>query len=401
MTPSQLHTPLKLALLKGNRLNPWHLALYEKAIALSGPDSPLEITAFAPSDNLFDSSNLSIPVVTIPYEYEAGSLWSRVMARWRYRWMHERTGYEFHFHGLEEQLTGFDIIQSWETFNPHSLAAVKAAKARQARTLITVWDDIPHNYEQQSSKAFIKNQVRPEADAFLVYTGPARLALEKEGVSSERIHRIWPAIDLQRFRKEHKPPEEFPEKWSTEESLTLLFAGRLVTSKGVYDLLEATMALIKEGYSVQLALVGGGPEEDKIKSAINHAGLQDRIRLFPRQSYTRMPQWLQAVDVIVLPSLPGAHWREQFGMIALEGLAAGKPVIASRSPGMEEMLGESALLVDPGNKPQLQKHISHLYADCELRIRLSQSGRKRAEEKFDLDKNATALLEIYRKVLST
>ena len=118
---------LKLAILKGNRLNAWHLAMYACAARLSPPESPLEITAFVPPDNLFETGSLQTPLVGVPYEFEAGPRWRRLQARWRYRRLHERAGYEFFPYGLEKLLEGFDLIQTWETFAAHSRAAVRAA----------------------------------------------------------------------------------------------------------------------------------------------------------------------------------------------------------------------------------------------------------------------------------
>jgi len=392
---------LKLAILKGNRLNAWHLALYECAARLSPPESPLEITAFVPPDNLFETESLRTAQVQVPYEFAAGPWWRRVQARWRYRRLHQRAGYEFAPYRLEKRLEGFDLIQSWETFTPHSRAAVRAAARSGAKTLITVWDDLPHNQEHLTCKAAIKREVRAAADGFLVYTEAARDALREEGVPGERIHRVWPGVDLRRYEAAPIPPGELSPEWLGSDPLVILFAGRLVPEKGIYELLEAAQPLCQQPKnSLRLLYVGSGRERESLEEEIRRRRLSEWVRVVSRRPYSEMPAWLARADVVVLPSMPREGWREQFGMIAIEALAAGRAVIASRTPGMEEMLGDSALLVEAGDVDALSRALDSLARSPERRRQLARSGKQRAAAKFDQTKNALDLLEIYRRVLS-
>ncbi len=88
-------------------------------------------------------------------------------------------------------------------------------------------------------------------------------------------------------------------------------------------------------------------------------------------------------------------------MIALEGMAAGKPVISSRTPGMEEMLGDAALLIDAGNTGQLRDSMLSLISSPDKCTALSERARRRVREQFDMTNNARILLEIYRKVVDS
>jgi alpha-maltose-1-phosphate synthase len=392
---------MKLAILKGNRLNEWHLAMYEQALEAVSPDFPLEISAFTTPDNLFDTEELSINIVRVPYEYEAGPWWNRLLARWKYWKEHESTGYEFAPYNLEHLLKGFDLIQSWEMFTTHSRAAVRATEKSGAKSLITVWDDIPFNFEDKPFKAGIKKEVRAKADGFLAYTEAAIQSLKEEGIPAERIHRIWPSLDLSRFEGQRQQPAEFDPEWAEGTPFFVLYAGRFVREKGIFDLLDAMEPLFRKHHERKLMLlyIGSGREMEMLMQQVRQKNLTDRVKIIRRQHYKAMPEWIRMADLIVLPSRPRPDWREQFGMIAIEGLAAGRPVIASRTPGTGEILGESALFIESGAVEQLRQSIEYVIKSPDEMKSRSEKGRQWAREKFDQRKNAPQLLDIYRQVL--
>ena len=393
---------MRVAILKGNRLNEWHLAMYEYAARMAPSDRRLEITAFTTPDNLFDTNALGIDIVRIPYEYEAGPLWRRFWCRWQYRRRHATEGYEFAAYGLEDRLVDFDLIQTWELFTTYSQAAVRAAARGRARLLVTVWDDIPGNYEAQSDKSAIKRAVRSAADGFLVYTEAARRSLVEEGVDAGNIHRVWPSVDLSRFQGPTSLPAELDEAWLGTRPFTVLFAGRLVPEKGIYDLLDAVEPLFRSvaDPEIKVIYIGSGRELEPLEHCIRQRGLTGRVRVIRRQHYQAMPDWIRLADVVVLPSRPRKDWREQFGMIGIEALAAGCPLIVSRTPGTEEVLGRAPLFVESGRIEALREALEKLARSPELRRDRAEVGRQWVADHFDQARNAPVLLEIYQKLLN-
>jgi glycosyltransferase involved in cell wall biosynthesis len=390
---------LKIAILKGNRLNRWNLALYECAARLAPHSSPLEIRVFTAADKMIDTGSLQIPVETLPYEYEAGPLWQRYWSRLQYRRLHARAGYDFALYGLQEKLKGFDLIQSWETFNTYSRDAVRAAAKWGSKTLITVWEDRAHHMNQFPLRAAIQKEVRSLANAFLVYTDAARRALIEEGVKSERIHRVWPGVDLARYTSPPVRPTPLDEAWLGRKPFVVLFAGELAAEKGVFDLLDAA-EIIFERAPLRRIYLGSGREEQALEQKIQQKGLSRCARIVPRQSYRQMPDWVRFANAVALPSRPCPGWREQLGMIAVEAMAAERPVIVSRAPGPLELLGDIPFWVEPGHPESLRETLEMLIKSPELCQERGLAGRKRAEERFDLGRNAKGLLEIYSKILS-
>ena len=135
--------------------------------------------------------------------------------------------------------------------------------------------------------------------------------------------------------------------------LRLVAAGRLSVEKGFDVLLEAVRLAVAEGLDVQLELVGSGPEHDRLAALA--AGLDGRVRLVPAQPRAALWERMDAAQVLVVPSR-----REGLGLVALEAIARGRPVIASRVGGLPETVrdGVDGVLVPPED-PRALAHALH------------------------------------------
>jgi glycosyltransferase involved in cell wall biosynthesis len=110
---------------------------------------------------------------------------------------------------------------------------------------------------------------------------------------------------------------------------------------------------------------------------------------------------LNGLDLLVLPSLETKHWTELFGRILVEAMACEVPVIASRSGGIPEVLGDAGVLVEPGNRLDLASAIDRLCADPSARCELGLKGRKRAVECFDVPVVARILGRDIMEIISS
>jgi glycosyltransferase involved in cell wall biosynthesis len=124
--------------------------------------------------------------------------------------------------------------------------------------------------------------------------------------------------------------------------LRLVAAGRLSVEKGFDVLLDALVLAVEEGLDVQLELVGSGPEHDRLAGLA--ARLDGRVQLIPAQPRAALWSRMDAAQVLVVPSR-----REGLGLVALEAIARGRPVIASRVGGLPETVrdGVDGILVPP------------------------------------------------------
>jgi glycosyltransferase involved in cell wall biosynthesis len=189
----------------------------------------------------------------------------------------------------------------------------------------------------------------------------------------------------------------------------ILFVGRIVPEKGPHLLLEAFNLLMNAGSEGYLVLVGEIREEGKgaadrryeygrsILSRCRELG--DRVKVVGVVDPETVPVYYSIGDVAVAPSV----FEEPFGMVVVEAMAAGVPVIASNKGGIPECLthGVNGLLLDD-NRPveDLAQKLGLLLSDGELAERLGRAGRKSVEERFTWEKIAAETEQVYDAVLA-
>ena len=295
--------------------------------------------------------------------------------------------------GIEKYAKKFDIFHSADPHYYYTYQLAKLKKAQKIRRLIiTSWETIPFNNEKTLAKRKIKYFSLTWADLFLCYTERAKRVLVQEGVEELKIKVIKLGVNVNRF----KPPLK-----KQNQSLTILFVGRLVEEKGILDLLEAFINLKKQGFKdIKLEIVGRGVLEKEIKRKIKLIGLSDKVKM-TNKSYNDMPLIYQNADIFVLPSKKTKTWEEQYGMVLIEAMASGLPIIASKSGAIPEIISSSGLYFNEGNVNSLTKQLINLIANKNLRKKLGKMGRDRAKKIFDCRKTARKIEEIYRELVIT
>ncbi len=157
----------------------------------------------------------------------------------------------------------------------------------------------------------------------------------------------------------------------------ILFVGRFEPRKGVLDLLKAYRHIRKDGVEARLLLVGGGPQEREARRYVATRRMGG-VEFLGRVSDDEKLQLFRTADVYCSP----ATGRESFGIVLLEAMAAGAPIVASDIHGYKGVVrrGREALLVPPHEPKDLAAAIERLLRDRELAARFSASGVTRAEE---------------------
>lgn len=177
----------------------------------------------------------------------------------------------------------------------------------------------------------------------------------------------------------------------------LLFVGRLASNKGLLTLLAAFAPLARRDPQASLVLVG---EDGGMGAAVDdrsrELGLSGRVRRVGHVADERLlASAYREARALVLPSD-----YEAFGLVLLEGMAQGTPVVASRVGGIPELVddGRTGLLVPPGAPPPLADAIARLWDDPELRRRLGEAGRTTVVPRYSWETVAGSLEGIYREV---
>lgn len=178
------------------------------------------------------------------------------------------------------------------------------------------------------------------------------------------------------------------------ESRPILCMGRLVPVKGQTFLLQAWRSVLKGEPRALLLLAGEGPDEGPLCAQAAALGLIGSVRFLGfRQD---IPSLLTCAEVLVLPSL-----NEGFGMVLLEAMAMGKPVVASAVGGVPEVVldGRTGLLVPPADPVALAAAILRLLGDPDTARRLGEAGRERGRNSFSREAFIRAHRDLYGELL--
>ncbi|MFH1430160.1 MAG: glycosyltransferase family 4 protein [Candidatus Uhrbacteria bacterium] len=205
----------------------------------------------------------------------------------------------------------------------------------------------------------------------------------------DRFMEIPLGVDAERFTPQvgNRQPGPF----------RLLFVGALDVAhafKGLPLLLEA----IERVPRVQLCIVGDGPLREKYEARARTIGIEERVTFLGSVSDEDLPQTYLNSDVVVLPSTARS---EAFGLVLLEGMACGKPVITSELPGVRTVVsdGEAGLLIEPGDVQALERCIIALRDDLDRVARMGAAARARVVKQYTWKNVAHQWRALYDQIL--
>ncbi|HBP00467.1 MAG: group 1 glycosyl transferase [Candidatus Uhrbacteria bacterium GW2011_GWF2_41_16] len=171
----------------------------------------------------------------------------------------------------------------------------------------------------------------------------------------------------------------------------ILFVGRLVEEKGIWTLLRAA----KEMPDISFKIVGTGPEEKKLHLAGDRLS---NVEFLGFRNKDEIWDLYRGARCVVVPSL----WYEVFGLVALEAMAVGKPVVASHIGGLPEIVSDrtTGLLFPPGNTHALVETLRRLVDYPSFAHELGVAGRERVLEDFSFERHYHGLMEVYEDAMS-
>jgi glycosyltransferase involved in cell wall biosynthesis len=201
-----------------------------------------------------------------------------------------------------------------------------------------------------------------------------------------KLHVVRCGIEVDRLprRSQRAPPPGGP--------ISILAVGRLSPEKAHVGLIEAFALAIRSGVDARLVLIGGGPEEARIRAAVERQGVGHRVELLGRQPEAAVLQSMARADLFVLSSL-----HEGLPVVLMEALALELPVIAPEISGIPELVvhDETGLLFSAGDWMGLADCIRALAADPERRARLAAAGRAKVLDEFDVSRCVEPLVRLF------
>jgi phosphatidylinositol alpha-mannosyltransferase len=281
------------------------------------------------------------------------------------------------------QLRAFrpDVIHIHEPFSPStSLWALLEARAP---VVATFHSSAERSLLFDAAAPLIRRMARRITVRIAVSQAARTFAASRIGGSFDIIGN---GVDIDRFAG--------AEPAALQPGPTLLFVGRLEERKGFPVAVEAFRRLAANRTDLQMVVAGDGKERSAV--APLSPELRDRILLLGSVSNERLPGYHAAADVYLGPALGG----ESFGIVLVEAMAAGLPVVASRIRGYDEVVRDEVdgLLVPPGDPGALALATARILDDPALAERLSRAGKERASG-FEWGVVATAIRLRYERAI--
>jgi glycosyltransferase involved in cell wall biosynthesis len=305
------------------------------------------------------------------------------------------------------QLQKYDIIHLHYPFFFGAELVWLAAHLRQLSYVITYHQDVlftglmrlaEHNHHVLLGRIIMAQASKLYATSW-DYARASRVS-EMLQARPQIVDEIPNGVDTKRFCPDGSSRLLRDRYACTDQDKIVLFVGAIDHAhyfKGIDGLLQAIRHI--DDASVKLLLVGDGDLRETYQQQAQELGIAQRVLFCGRVSAEELPQHYVLGDILVLPS---TTMGEAFGMVLIEAMACGKPVIASNLPGVRSVVhdGEDGLLVEPGNVADLAAKIRQLLDDPQRRQEMGKRGRAKVERKYAWDAIGAKLEQTYYEVLN-
>ena len=190
-------------------------------------------------------------------------------------------------------------------------------------------------------------------------------------------------------------PSSLAEGW--QEKRVILSVSHLIRAKGIDLNLGALSQLVSKRTKLRYIIVGDGPTRKDLQGKVKDLGLHTCVEFVGQQPYSKTMEYMAACDIFSLPS-----WQEGFGVVYLEAMAHGKPVIGCQEEGIEDVIahGKNGLLVKPRDIDSLVEALDFLLSHPEEAQAMGERARKLVLENYTWEKNAEKTIKVYEEVLN-
>ncbi len=305
-----------------------------------------------------------------------------------------------HAHYWMSGIAGAILKETWKVPMLQMFHTLGLMKQRVGRTL----EEREGDYRIEGERSVMKT-----ADRIVAATEAERSQLELlYGVNHEKVTIIPPGVDTHHFYP--IPQDEAKETVGiSPDDRMALFVGRIEPLKGLDTLIRA-MAFVKRNCKTfvcphYLVIIGGDPEGDpedmtsemnRLQSLCQELGLDEIVLFLGKRDQNSLPYYYSAAEVVVMPS----HY-ESFGMVALESMACGTPVIASQVGGLAYLVrdGETGFFVPADDPEALAAKLRLLFVNHQLRERFGNQAVEYAQS-FNWETITSRIVDLYQDLIT-
>ena len=283
------------------------------------------------------------------------------------------------------RLKGIGHLHAHFATSATSVARLAACFARVPYTFTAHAKDIFHESVRPDD---LRRKLRDAAAVITVSDYNVAYLRQTYGPAAAQIQRIYNGLDLERFP--YAAPQDRPPR--------IVAVGRLVEKKGFADLIEACALLAGRGCRFSCQIIGVGELEANLQTHIERLGLRASVELIGPRPQSEVIWNVQSAAVLAAPCVVGQdNNRDGLPTVLLEAMALGTPCISTDVTGIPEALRdeETGLRVPQHDPAALAAAIEQLLSDPGLRVRLAVQARRQIEAKFDSQRNAARLRQVF------
>lgn len=287
----------------------------------------------------------------------------------------------------------FQIIHAHFAY-PDGFAGILLAKMLKKKIIITLHGpDVSIRMKNCFLRKLIIYAIN-RSDKIISVSSQLKAELIRYGVDTSRVVVIHNGVDMDIFRPLERE-ELFSKLQVASGRRRILYVGYIINAKGVPNLISAMRGVRKEFSDAELILIGGSTgtawekECQEIKSSVETSDLRESVRFMGKVKNDEIPLWMNISDVLVLPSLS-----ESFGVVLIEALACGVPVVSTYCGGPEDIVNEKiGILVPIGDVEKLASAIKFILVN---RAKYDPSQlRQHVKENFDYNVISEKITNLY------
>jgi glycosyltransferase involved in cell wall biosynthesis len=296
-----------------------------------------------------------------------------------------------YYPGLGRRISEFqpDIVHiDEEPYNLVTAHAMRLARRAGARAIFFAWQNLYRRYPVPFR--LLERYNYRAASAAVVGNRDAGWVLRRKGYRG-------PITVIPQFGVDPEIYRPMPRQRRPMDGPVIGYVGRVVAEKGVDTLVDAVASIPSRPL---LRIIGGGDQRVDLELRAERSGIRDRVRFEGAVPPERVPELLNQLDILVLPSRTRTNWKEQFGRILVEAMACEVAVVGSSSGEIPNVIGDAGLVFPEGDARALAERLRELIDDPERLADARRAGRRRALHRFTQEQVARRTWDLYRQVLA-
>ena len=292
----------------------------------------------------------------------------------------------------------FDKSDIYHTYGVGSFPTLMGSLKHMSgnKVVLSVMSDMRRGLISQKIIDRATMKILKSADQLIVLTNEEKnYLINTSGLKDREIQVIPPGINLERFSNCYIDPYEFREKYHLKKYV-IFFAGRINISHKGLDTLVKALAILKNDFEVSCVMCGDDwGSKNTLKQLAKNLNVHEYLKFFDPNDQKFLGEAYGAADVFVLPSN-----FEVFGMVLVEAMASGTPVIGSKVGGIVDVIsnGETGFTVPPNDPKSLAEAISEILGNKRKREIMGQNAKTSAS-KYSSEVIGEKILKLYQKIL--